>query len=185
MNIRGESNLGKVYETKQLCYVAEGVDRMLLSREACGKLGMINEKFPAVGSADDFRSRSIPVAQVNQNPAAALNEEHFDFEPCSPNDDGTCSCPRRESCPPPPKFDPTLSTGGLRKQLIKHYGASAFNRCTRQTLPLMRGKPNSNQSGCQASCCPHTSGHSFTLGGESLQRLDERCGPRGDRTSSH
>ena len=141
VNITGESTLGEVYETKQLCYVAEGVDRMLLSREACCKLGIINDQFPAVGSANNLRSRSIPVAQVNQNPAGALNEEHFDLEPCSPNDDGTCSCPRRESCPPPPKFDPTLSISGLRKLLIKHYGASAFNQCTRQTLPLMKGEP--------------------------------------------
>ena len=141
VNITGESTLGEVYETKQLCYVAEGVDRMLLSREACCKLGIINDQFPAVGSANNLRSRSIPVAQVNQNPAGALNEEHFDLEPCSPNDDGTCSCPRQESCPPPPKFDPNLSTSGLRKLLIKHYGASAFNQCTRQTLPLMKGEP--------------------------------------------
>ena len=141
VNIVGESTLGKVYQTKEICYVAEGVGKMLLSREAYEKLGMINKKFPAVGSADSDESRSVPVSNVTQNPAAALNDEHFDLEPCSPNDDGTCSCPRRESCPPPPKFDPTLSTSGLRKLLIKHYGASAFNRCTRQTLPLMQGEP--------------------------------------------
>ena len=30
---------------------------------------------------------------------------------------------------------------GLRKLLINHYKASAFNRCTSQTLPLMKGEP--------------------------------------------
>ena len=43
--------------------------------------------------------------------------------------------------PQRPKFDPSLSRGGLRKLLIQHYGSSAFNRCTRQTLPLMQGEP--------------------------------------------
>ena len=138
INISGESHLGKVYQTKQLCYVAEGVDKLLLSKEACQKLGMISSKFPEVGAAD-IEGEAIPINTVN--PAEIINDEQFDLEPCSPNEDGTCSCPRRESCPPPPKFDPNLSTSGLRKLLINHYKASAFNRCTRQTLPLMKGEP--------------------------------------------
>ena len=133
--------MGEFFQTKQLCYVADGVDKMLLSRGACEKLGIINKKFPAVGSADNGRSESIPVNNVTHSPGGNLNDEHFDLEPCSPNDDGTCSCPRREDCPPPPKFDPSLSISGLRRLLIQHYRASAFNRCTRQTLPLMKGEP--------------------------------------------
>ena len=139
VKIIGESTFGKVYQTIQLCYVAQGAGKMLLSREACQKLGIISHKFPTVGEAEI--DRTIPVAKVIQNPAGGLNDEHFDLEPCSPNDDGTCSCPRREECPPPPKYDPTISTNGLRKLLINHYRASAFNRCTRQTLPLMKGEP--------------------------------------------
>ena len=113
---------------------------MLLSKEACEKLGMISSRFPEIGAADIDRG-SIPVNNVIHNPSEVINDEQFDLEPCSPNDDGTCACPRRESCPPPPKFDPSLSTSGLRKLLINHYKASAFNRCTRQTLPLMKGEP--------------------------------------------
>ena len=37
INISGESSLGKVFQTKQLCYVAEGVDKMLLSRHIGSK----------------------------------------------------------------------------------------------------------------------------------------------------
>ena len=80
-------------------------------------------------------------AKVAQYPSEAVNSEQFDLEPCSPDSDGSCSCPRRESCPPPPKFDPNLSVAELRKLLITHYKASAFNRCTRQKLPLMGGEP--------------------------------------------
>ena len=57
VNISGESSLGKVYSTKQLCYVAEGVDKMLLSREACETLGIISKKFPEIGSSDVAGSR--------------------------------------------------------------------------------------------------------------------------------
>ena len=48
VNISGESSLGKVYSTKQLCYVAGGVDKM--SREVCETLGIISKKFPYIGS---------------------------------------------------------------------------------------------------------------------------------------
>ena len=113
--------------------------KMLLSRDACEKLGIISSNFPAIGSAD--KPKTIPVAQVTQNPSEIVNNEQFDLEPCSPDDSGACSCPRREECPPPPKYDPNLSTSDLRKLLIQHYKASAFNRCTRQTLPMMKGEP--------------------------------------------
>ena len=138
INVSGESSSGKVFQTKQLCYVADGVDKMLLSRGACEKLGIINSKFPAVGAAGN---EPIPVNNVSHTPGGTLNDEHFDLEPCSPNNDRTCAYPKKEDCPPPPKFDPSLSASGLRKLLIQHYRSSAFNCCTRQTLPLMKGEP--------------------------------------------
>ena len=85
--------------------MADGVDKMLLSKEACEKLGMISSSFPEIGAADIDRGY-IPVNNVIHNPSEIINAEQFDLEPCSPNDDGTCACPRSESCPPPPKFIP-------------------------------------------------------------------------------
>ena len=108
---------------------------MCLSREACEQLRMISSRFPDVGIVDKRKVES-ELAPVVDN-----NDENFDLEPCSPDEDGGCQCPRRESVPQRPKFDPSLSRGGLRKLLIQHYGSSAFNRCTRQTLPLMQGEP--------------------------------------------
>ena len=49
--------------------------------------------------------------------------------------------PRREQVPEPPKFDHQLSVTQLRKKIIEHYASSAFNKCTRQPLPLMKGEP--------------------------------------------
>ena len=65
VRISGESTLGKVFQTKEICYVAEGVNKMLLSRESCEKLGMISNRFPSIGDHDNFRS--APIFQVTQN----------------------------------------------------------------------------------------------------------------------
>ena len=77
VNISAESNLGKVVTTKQLCYVATGVYKMILSREACVKLGMISPKFPDVGSENIDKSRTFPVNNVNQSLTGVLNDKHF------------------------------------------------------------------------------------------------------------
>ena len=119
---------------KQLCYVAEGVQKILLSREACVKLGILSKSFPAVGSSVE---KQPVVAEVSDG----VNAEQFDLEPCAPEEDGSCRCPRRQSVPEPPQFDPKLTVSQLRKRIIEHYASSAFNKCTRQTLPLMRGEP--------------------------------------------
>ena len=44
--VSGKDNAGKLWETHQLCYVCEGVSELLLSRDACTKLGMIPDQFP-------------------------------------------------------------------------------------------------------------------------------------------
>ena len=49
--ISGTDAAGKTWETNQLCYVAEGVEKLLLSKEACVKLGILPESFPSVGGA--------------------------------------------------------------------------------------------------------------------------------------
>ena len=42
IDISRESCIDKVYQTKQLCYIADGVDKMLLSREVYERLCMIS-----------------------------------------------------------------------------------------------------------------------------------------------
>ena len=126
----GRDEAGKIWKTHQLCYVAENVGKMLLSKEALVKLGMINKSFPKVGSYIDTEPI---VAEVTET----LNSDQFDLEPCSPEEDGSCSCPRRAPVPEPPKFVPGLQAQELRKIIIQHYAASAFNKCTRQPLPMM------------------------------------------------
>ena len=34
-----------------------------------------------------------------------------------------------------------MTSDQLKQVILKHYASSAFNKCTRQTLPMMRGDP--------------------------------------------
>ena len=111
--------------------------RLMLSKQACVQLGIVNSSFPSVGSC-----YTASASATSMDPATQQTSEEFDLAPCSPEEDGSCSCPRREPVPEEyPEFDPKLSVQQLRKRIIQYYGSSAFNRCTRQTLPLMRGEP--------------------------------------------
>merc|ERR1712082_36793 len=47
--LSGKDKLGKEWGTHQVCYVAEGLNQILLSRQACEQLGMISPSFPTVG----------------------------------------------------------------------------------------------------------------------------------------
>ena len=49
LHISGTDRRGIVWETHQICYVAEGLNQMLLSKQACEELGMISPSFPVVG----------------------------------------------------------------------------------------------------------------------------------------
>ena len=82
--ISGTDAAGKHWETNQLCYVAKGVEKLLLSKEACIKLGILSKSFPAVGSAVESKTN---IAEVSDG----INIEQFDLEPCNPADDGSCS----------------------------------------------------------------------------------------------
>ena len=48
ISITGVDTSGKKWSTKQLCYVAEGVSRLMLSKEACVQLGIVNSSFPSL-----------------------------------------------------------------------------------------------------------------------------------------
>ena len=43
ITISGEDRKNKKWSTRQLCYVAEGVTKLMLSREACVQLGIISD----------------------------------------------------------------------------------------------------------------------------------------------
>ena len=65
----------------------------------------------------------------------------LDLIPCSPDSKGKCSCPRRSLPPEMPEFKEGATAEELKKIIMNHYASSAFNRCTHQTLSLMKGHP--------------------------------------------
>ena len=50
VEISGKDVSGLVRKTRQICYVAKGITELLLSKEACEKLGMIPVGFPIIGA---------------------------------------------------------------------------------------------------------------------------------------
>ena len=130
VEVVGKAKTGTLISTRQTCYVVKGLDYMLLSKEACQKLGIITDSFPEVGGATVMEVVSPPDGGHPESPS-----------PCTPRPDGTCSCPRRELPPEPPEYNPNMSVLELRNVILSHYASSSFNRCTRQPLPKMRGEP--------------------------------------------
>ena len=74
--ISGMSSGGKKWGTHQLVYIAEGLDQLILSKEACQSMGIIKEDFLAngiYGSADIKLSTTSPPVmgvQIVVNPVA-------------------------------------------------------------------------------------------------------------------
>ena len=46
----GKDCQGNTQTSKQLCYVAENIDSVFLSRSACVDLGLISKNFPIIGA---------------------------------------------------------------------------------------------------------------------------------------
>ena len=139
--ITGWDRKGNKWRTHQLCYVSEDVEQLLLSREACEQLGMLSKNFPEVGEFQNNATVTEVAAEYIDPPDMILPGEDMDLTPCTPSSEGTCTCPRRESPPPPPTFQAGKSASQLKHLILQHYASSAFNKCTRQVLPMMKGEP--------------------------------------------
>ena len=104
----------KLYNTRQLLYITNAIDKVFLSREACIDLRLISKKFPTVGEQDDTMD-------------CEDNALH------SANSDIICNCPRRKMPPPMPSSLPYPATEANRKNLesylLEYYKASTFNMC--------------------------------------------------------
>ena len=117
------SGLGRqTHSTKQLCYVCDRVDRVYLSRQGLADLNCIRPDFP------------IPAP----DPTVAATETNDE------NND-QCNCPIRSSQPPllPTELPPGIehSSEQLKTWLLNYYGATTFNTCEHQQLPMMTGSP--------------------------------------------
>ena len=124
-----------------MAYVSEDVHQLLLSNEACEQMGMISKNFPEVGEFQDNAEVSEVGVRYTEDTDMILPDEDLDLTPCTPSPDGSCTCPRREQPPPPPQYPAGMESDQLKQLILKYYASSAFNKCTRQTLPKMQGDP--------------------------------------------
>ena len=122
----GQSASGDSLETRQLTYITDSSDKLFLSREACVALGMISPKFPRIGEALTVQESD----SVDSGP-----------NPDVPHDVAPCGCPKRSPPPTPPSELPYPATVDNREKLqdflMNYYGASTFNKCPHQPLPMM------------------------------------------------
>ena len=153
-------------QSKQMVYIAQGVNELFLSKAACRELGLVGDDFPAVGSCLQVPEgkvrfsdptptlppltypsvgnlggpESSTVAEVQLATASAPPEVEKDSKGRSL---APCGCLKRELPPSPvhePQFPPTLENAGkLQEWLLERYAASSFNTCPHQPLPMMQG----------------------------------------------
>ena len=112
--------------TKLMCYVSDVMSKAFLCREALESLGIVHPAFPDCNVESEL-SITTPIVDSME---------------------AQCSCPRRVKEPPklPASLPPGLSgteenVDRLREWLLDYYGATTFNVCEHQQLPLMTGEP--------------------------------------------
>ena len=79
--------------TRQMVYVVEEMDHLLLSMEACKDLGIIEADFPKVGSHGAKEVLKLSAGRE------VCQEDCELPTPCKLDTDATCSCPRRDLPP--------------------------------------------------------------------------------------
>ncbi|CAG2197274.1 unnamed protein product [Mytilus edulis] len=126
VSVTTKDTTSSAMSTRLLCYVSDTMERAFICREALISLGIIHTNFPNVSTV------------TSPNIAASMES----------SEDVTCSCPRRRPSPPPvpTSLPPGLKATeehveSLKEWLLDYYGATTFNVCEHQPLPLMNCEP--------------------------------------------
>ncbi|CAG2237418.1 unnamed protein product [Mytilus edulis] len=126
VSVTTKDTTSSAMSTRLLCYVSDTMEKAFICREALISLGIIHTNFPNVSTV------------TSPNIAASMEN----------SEDVTCSCPRRRPSPPPvpTSLPPGLKATeehveSLKEWLLDYYGATTFNVCEHQPLPLMNCEP--------------------------------------------
>ena len=140
----GQDCFGNAKTSKQLCYIADNIDSVFLSRSACVDLGLISKDFPTIGTFNthNLSALSKPKVENKTDESYDLSSSNSGKNKCSKS---ACTCPRRELPPPVPSTLPYPALPENREQIkqwiLNYYSSSAFNQCEHQPLPLMKDSP--------------------------------------------
>ena len=96
LEISTTDSSGNIRISRQMCYIAHGVEKVLLSREACKDLGVIKKNFPDVGVKEAKIAQSEHQEPKSSTERIIVNK----CEQVDPSSPDQCSCPRRTSPPP-------------------------------------------------------------------------------------
>ena len=147
LNVRATNpRTGVVINCKELFYVSDQVTETYLSKQCCKSLQTIPEDFPSVGSCPPSKKEEratvadifATIARITASIPACTNTGM----PSTASGSSPCECPRRALPPSPPALPcpPTEDNLPIIKQFILDtYAASAFNICSHQPLPMMKG----------------------------------------------
>ena len=126
VNVSTRPGDGSIRSTRLLCYVSSTMEKAFLCRESLVSLGIIAKDFPKA------------TAMTTPEATASID--------CC--EQVTCPCPKRQQEPPP--MPTSLPNGlsatednveALKQWLLDYYGATTFNVCEHQPLPLMKCEP--------------------------------------------
>ena len=119
------NDLGQPRTARQLVYVSSKMEKAFLCREAMEQLGIIPRHFPEIATTETAHHMSS-----------------------ADQPEVTCNCPKRHQGIPQL---PTSIPAGLsateqdvpqcKEWLLDYYGATTFNTCEHQALPMMKGEP--------------------------------------------
>ena len=138
LRLSGNSADGSNYEAAAMVYISPDAKSFFLSKDVMVQLGIISRSFPQIGATDNDNQEpdSVNASELSEH------NHHIDSE----NDDfAPCGCMRRQLPPGKPEhlpFECTLDNAEkMKKYILDRWGASTFNQCPHQMLPVMEGPP--------------------------------------------
>ena len=154
LRLSGMTQDGSNYEAAVMVYISPNVKSLFLSKEVMIQLGIIAPSFPQIGATGQLSPTSVNTAEVIYSDTAETadgrihKKADLEFKHESNSSSVTaCGCLRRE--PPPGKPDrlpfpaSMENVKAMRDYILERWGASTFNQCPHQALPIMDGPPMS------------------------------------------
>ena len=152
VTLSARDSVGKTHTARVMVYISPDVSDFYLSRHAQEQLKIIPTSYPQVGAAAAIHSPAPCDAESPQEQRSAPNPAWSPIRDPTPDSASNesiagkqCNCLQRALPPGRPAtlpFAPIAENAAkMREWLVDRYGASTFNKCPHQPLPVMTGPP--------------------------------------------